>query len=421
MLPALSCGRVIHELPALSATAAVVGPITTPQPSSPESYLLTTEPQGPAVLLPTGANISNVAAPDAVLHKNCSLISYNSTGKVVYATPVPSPEPVGPCRLVMSPNGTLLIRDLGNGNATVWSNELLANRTTLTGEASCAPYSLAVLSTGALVEKDCANRTVWFAPPLAGGAGNSTPVWFVGCRMMYWQCIWASTCAPLPVANPNQFSTVSAPVFSGRSTIALPWVPSLAAVVGPVPGPGPTSNSTIGLILTTEPQGPYALLPSGTTNTTSPKPPDAVLLENCSLATYDGTGKVVYSTSVPASIEPVGPCQLIMDKNGTLYIRDLGTDGQVVWSNELQTNRTAATCSPYSLAVLPNGVLVEKDCANKTVWTVPQTAGQQHSRVKATGRRTVPGLCVACSLNMLSSPCPGRAAGGGWSKPPQLR
>jgi hypothetical protein len=74
------------------------------------------------------------------------------------------------CRLVLAANGTLFISDLGNGNATVWSNELLANKTTLTGEASCTPYSLAVLSTGTLVEKDCANRTVWVAPPLAGGA-----------------------------------------------------------------------------------------------------------------------------------------------------------------------------------------------------------------------------------------------------------
>ncbi len=148
----------------------MAGPISTPNPSSPDSYLLTTEPQGPAVLLPAGANVSNVAVPDAVLQKNCSLMSYNSTGKVVYATPVPSPAPVGPCRLVMSPNGTLLIRDLGNGNATVWSNELLANRTTLTGEPSCSPYNLAVLTTGTLVEKDCQNRTVWFAPPLTGGA-----------------------------------------------------------------------------------------------------------------------------------------------------------------------------------------------------------------------------------------------------------
>jgi hypothetical protein len=77
---------------------------------------------------------------------------------------------------VLAPNGTLYISDLGNGNATVWSNELLANRTTLNGEASCTPYSLAVLSTGTLVERDCANRTVWVAPPLAGGAQLSAPL-----------------------------------------------------------------------------------------------------------------------------------------------------------------------------------------------------------------------------------------------------
>jgi hypothetical protein len=123
------------------------------------------------VLLPAGANVSNVAAPDAVLQKNCSLMSYATGGQLVYATPIPTgPAPVGPCRLMLAPNGTLYITDLGNGNATVWSNELLANRTTLTGNASCTPYSLAVLSTGTLVERDCANRTVWVAPPVAGGA-----------------------------------------------------------------------------------------------------------------------------------------------------------------------------------------------------------------------------------------------------------
>jgi hypothetical protein len=122
------------------------------------------------VLLPAGANASNVSVPDAMLQKNCSLMSYDRTGKVVYATRIPSPAPVGPCRLMLAPNGTLYITDLGNGNATVWSNELLANRTSLTGNASCTPYSLAVLTTGTLVERDCANRTVWFAPPVAGGA-----------------------------------------------------------------------------------------------------------------------------------------------------------------------------------------------------------------------------------------------------------
>jgi hypothetical protein len=64
-----------------------------------------------------------------------------------------------------------------------------------------------------------------------------------------------------------------------------------------------------------------------------------------------------------------------MSPNGTLYILDLGADGKVVWSNEFQTNRTTATCSPYSLSVLASGVLVERDCANKTVYVVPQLAG----------------------------------------------
>ena len=65
-----------------------------------------------------------------------------------------------------------------------------------------------------------------------------------------------------------------------------------------------------------------------------------------------------------------------MAPNGTLYISDLGNNGAVVWSNELLTNRTAATCSPYSLSVLTSGVLIERDCANRTVWVVPQLAGK---------------------------------------------
>ena len=72
--------------------------------------------------------------------------------------------------------------------------------------------------------------------------------------------------------------------------------------------------------------------------------------------------------------------------NGTLYISDLGNDGAVVWSNEVQTNRTAATCSPYSLSVLANGVLIERDCANRTVWVVPQLAGEQGSGILAATR-----------------------------------
>jgi hypothetical protein len=69
-----------------------------------------------------------------------------------------------------------------------------------------------------------------------------------------------------------------------------------------------------------------------------------------------------------------------MAPNGTLYISDLGNNGTVVWSNELLTNRTAATCSPYSLSVLTNGMLIERDCANRTVWVVPQLAGEPMAR-----------------------------------------
>ena len=103
-----------------------------------------------------------------------------------------------------------------------------------------------------------------------------------------------------------------------------------------------------------------------------------MLLENCTLSSYDSSGKVVFATSAPQGYDAVGPCRLIMDKNGTLYISDLGNNGMVVWSNEPLTNRTSATCSPYSLAVLTNGVVIERDCQNRTVWSAPQLAGEGH-------------------------------------------
>jgi hypothetical protein len=77
-----------------------------------------------------------------------------------------------------------------------------------------------------------------------------------------------------------------------------------------------------------------------------------------------------------------------MAPNGTLYISDLGNGGAVVWSNELLTNRTNNTCSPYSLSVLASGVLVERDCANRTVFIVPQVAGGCNSPRTESARAT---------------------------------
>jgi hypothetical protein len=88
--------------------------------------------------------------------------------------------------------------------------------------------------------------------------------------------------------------------------------------------------------------------------------------------------------------------RLIMAPNGTLYISDLGNDGTVVWSNELLTNRSATTCSPYSLSVLTSGVLIERDCQNRTVWVMPNLAGKQ--ALNAGGS-----ACSACSINKLTA------------------
>jgi hypothetical protein len=86
-----------------------------------------------------------------------------------------------------------------------------------------------------------------------------------------------------------------------------------AAVVSPVKGPNTTNTTTSGsaYILTTEPQGPYALLPAGATNTSNVTAPDAVLQPNCSLMTYTTPGNtLVYATPLgdPA---PVGPCRWV--------------------------------------------------------------------------------------------------------------
>ena len=88
--------------PHVVVSAAVVSPVSGPNTTNTTSsaYILTTEPQGPPVLLPAGAtNTSNVTAPYAVLQPNCSLMTYTAPGtKLVYATPVGQPAPVGPCR-----------------------------------------------------------------------------------------------------------------------------------------------------------------------------------------------------------------------------------------------------------------------------------------------------------------------------------
>ena len=84
----------------LVVCAAVVSPVRGPNTTNSNAYILTTEPQGPPVLLPSGTtNTSNVTAPDAVLQPNCSLMTYTTPGsKLVYATPLGEPTPVGPCR-----------------------------------------------------------------------------------------------------------------------------------------------------------------------------------------------------------------------------------------------------------------------------------------------------------------------------------
>ena len=98
-MPAASCWLTTH---CGCCFTAVVSPARGPNSTTNGSYVLTTELQGPYALLPAGAtNTSNVAAPDAVLQPNCSLMTYTTPGNtLVYATPLGDPAPVGPCRWV---------------------------------------------------------------------------------------------------------------------------------------------------------------------------------------------------------------------------------------------------------------------------------------------------------------------------------
>jgi hypothetical protein len=62
-----------------------------------------------------------------------------------------------------------------------------------------------------------------------------------------------------------------------------------------------------------------------------------------------------------------GPCSLTIGSDGGVCIRDLTTSA-TVWCNGVKNN---GTCGPYSLGTTAEGLLVETDCANNTVWKVP--------------------------------------------------
>jgi hypothetical protein len=193
-----------------------------------------------------------------------------------------------------------------------------------------------VLTSGVLVERDCQNRTVGIMPNLAGNILSKS----AHCHQAASGIIWYK----LRHLPPFPFNAVTSPA------------------------PGSSISSPIGtFILTTEPEGPSFLLPRGNTNTTNPTPPDAVLLQNCTLQSYNSFNQVVYTSNAPSDPPPAGPCRLILSSDGVLYISDLGRDSAIVWSNEDETNMSTSSCSPYSLTVLSSGVLVQRDCANITV------------------------------------------------------
>ena len=161
----------------LLPAAAVVSPVTGPPagPATNDSAILYTKDPGPGpeVLVPPGTNVTDPtspqpAMPKAVLNDSCVLVAYSPNGSVLWSSPAPSPPAVTPCKLTISPNGSLCIRDMGNSNASVWCNEAAMNRSTPAGPA-CAPYTLTALPSGGLVEKDCNNYTVWEVPPVGPG------------------------------------------------------------------------------------------------------------------------------------------------------------------------------------------------------------------------------------------------------------
>ena len=124
-----------------------MGPVIVTNTSSNGTTILN-NPEGPSAIAPAGNNTGQAYAK---LNDDCTLTVTDSTGKVTYSTNITS---TGPCRLIISPNGTVSILDEGT-NRTVWSNN---------ATASCTPISLVMEANGVLTEKDCNNNTVWQAP-----------------------------------------------------------------------------------------------------------------------------------------------------------------------------------------------------------------------------------------------------------------
>ena len=155
-------GRCCPHTDCVELLAVVVGPFLGPTGSNTStSSVLTTLPGGPNTIVPAGSNITSgtetVPFPKMVLNDDCTLSVLGPNGTVLWHTNTTS---LGPCTLVVSPNGTMSVVDLGKGNTTLWSNANDFINTT----AMCGPFTVEMLSSGKLVEKDCKNQTVFEAP-----------------------------------------------------------------------------------------------------------------------------------------------------------------------------------------------------------------------------------------------------------------
>jgi hypothetical protein len=278
------------------ASCAVVGPVVGPSPGGPGTPgnntegIISTEPHPPAALVPfnfngTGSSL-NPLHPSTVINDNCTLTLYDPTGKVAWST---NNTGVGPCRLVISDNGTLSVLDLGNNSAVIWTNEIEANRT-----GSCSPYSLSVTPTGVLVETDCNGMIIWQKP-----LDNSTTTG--------------------TIVGPGPTETTDKPILNNVQG---------PAVLRPVPG--------------TQTAPPYAILNPNCTLTildasgnvawvsspTSPGPCTLVLSPNCSLSIVDNTlGKTVWSNQVSRAC---GPCNVEMLSSGQFVERDCNNN--TIWT-----------------------------------------------------------------------------------------
>lgn len=91
--------------------------------------------------------------------------------------------------------------------------------------------------------------------------------------------------------------------------------------------------------------------------------PKTELYDNCSMAVMGPNGTTLWHTNTTS----VGPCDLVINADGTMSIIDQGNGNATLWSNAAQFINTTAMCSPFTVEQLSSGKLVEKVTATTTL------------------------------------------------------